>query len=123
MCGCSIPLQTVIDSVKEREEICQKLKLDKAKFMAGDLYEISKFAYIVNPAGFKAKLASVGLSFDDNNIEDELLALTELSKQGKDVTGLMLDKKGNKIVFSYIDLIKSLELKKETIDKTKFCFI
>lgn len=123
MCGCSINLGQVLESVENRQEICQKLKLDKAKFMAGDLYEISKFAYIVNPQGFKDKLATVGLSFNDAKLEEELLALTELHKTGNDLNGLLVDKNGNKIIFDYLSLIQTLPLKRETIDKTKFCFI
>lgn len=125
MCGCggNMTVEQVINSSDLRDEICQKLKIDKVKFKAGDIYEISKFAYIVNPLGFKNQLAKAGLTVNSDKIDEELLALAELHKTSSDIAGLLKDDNGKSIVFSYKDILKGLPLNKKSIDQTKFCFI
>lgn len=120
-CGCSISLSTVIDDGSTRRAIVDKVKIDKNKFLNGDLKEITIFAYMVNPKDFNERLNKIGLKI--TNIEQDAEFLSALSKKGMDKEGVMKDVNGNKIYFNYVDLLKSIKLDKKVIDKTKFNFV
>lgn len=120
-CGCSIPMSSIIESTAVRQEIVEKIKIDKKKFLSGDLVEMTKFAFLVNPVTFNKKLLELGIVPVDIVTDSKLLA--KISIDGHDLKGTLKDKEGKPIIFSYIDLLKSIPLNKERIDKTLFNFV
>lgn len=117
-----ISIETLLNNIKEREEISNKIKIDKKEFLNGNIEEITKFVFVANPYLFRQKLRKIGIELS-GDIENDSKILAELHNSGNDKNGLLVDKNGEKIIFSYLDLLKSIELSKKQLNKTKFLFV
>ena len=121
-CGCSIPMSSILENTAVRREIVEQVKIDKKKFLSGDLVEATKFAFVVDPEYFKDKIYNeLGLKIVDIDGDSKLLA--KLSETGQDAKGILKDKDGNPIIFSYVELLIIITLNKERINKTHFNFV
>lgn len=120
-CGCSFDTSNLIKDDIMRKDIVEKVKIDRKKFLNGDIIEITKFAYAVNPDEFNLKINDLGLKI--TNIESDAEFLVKLNEKGLDKKGTLKDKAGNPINFNFMELLKSIKLNRKVIDRTKFNFV
>lgn len=119
-CGCSIEASQL--TKKCREKIVSSPKISKKDFISGDLYAKSLFVYYLAPDKLIKALNDIGIYFNADNYEKELLGLSLANKKGLDLNGTMKDENGKPIIFDFSKIIGATEIKKEDIKNNPITF-